>query len=751
MRLITTGRTGWYIVLWSLFFIPVLSAFGQVTGISYTLSPIGSRINWDDNAGLRDGYFYGGQVGFGFGEFVELSGVYTLGYDLKTDFSELSVGSLVSGASPGTFDGRDVDARRYGANLRLNLSRGSLVPFVKVGTGIIRFEPDGLEETESIYALGGAGLTFSLADRYTLSVAAENLSYRFNPASIFSGDELTRAGLERSDFTQKTLYNPALSASLKLYLGGRGEGDLTEVDRALMRQFRGGGFQLAVEPFAGQIHFDEKLGFPKYQSVAGVNAGFDLGPYIGLRGFYWRGLEQEKLLKDELTTDFTELALYGGELDLRFSGRSGGISPFLRIGGGYVTSGSDYTEYSGFDPDDRYFAMGGGGIELPLSSSLTLQGGIRVLLMTNQDIETVSDPSSVYSAVMYSAGLRFNLGGGGRTAGDVLESERAYTRSREQELTDEMNRLRARIDSLEYARAMRAEQRPARITKTVSGDSLQGDETVETVEISNLSGETVTIPVPERGEIYIRYGDVAPAEPEVMYAPPTVVTGGMAGWPGMIGMMPGDSMGMAGPSAAQIRQIVREAVAEQSRSGNTEVLNRRLRDIEDRLARLYDRTGGQDQVVVYEGDSAEAVRVEKTSNGFLGLGNREYMGLLPMAGFRFGDGPEQFLLGGRAEYRLPGSFFMFMPEGHLGFGDGLSINLFGNGIVPFSRYSDLRPYAGAGLGVVTNDWLSGLNLAFNLLGGVEYTLPNGINVFGEYSTLNLFDIHRFMGGVRLGF
>ena len=65
--------------------------------------------------------------------------------------------------------------------MRINVGSNELLPFISLGTGILRFEPDDLDETEVIYATAGAGITLSLADRYTLSVSAENLAYRYKP------------------------------------------------------------------------------------------------------------------------------------------------------------------------------------------------------------------------------------------------------------------------------------------------------------------------------------------------------------------------------------------------------------------------------------------------------------------------------------------------------------------------------------------------------------------------------------------
>lgn len=68
----------------------VRQADAQVSGISYTLSPVGKYVFSSDDAGLKDGLMYGGELGFGFGKFLELDGVYLLGTGFKTNYSNFS-------------------------------------------------------------------------------------------------------------------------------------------------------------------------------------------------------------------------------------------------------------------------------------------------------------------------------------------------------------------------------------------------------------------------------------------------------------------------------------------------------------------------------------------------------------------------------------------------------------------------------------------------------------------------------------
>ncbi|MDX1547245.1 MAG: hypothetical protein R3247_09670 [Rhodothermales bacterium] len=747
-------------------------AGAQVTGINYTVSPIGGRVYWDDQAALSDGWLYGGELGLGFGEFFELGGIYLFGNGFETDFSELSGDDPAVLAALAALDPRDVNLRRYGGKLRVNLGRGNLVPFVTLGTGVLRFDPDDLSASENIYANGGAGLTFSLADRYTLSVAAENLVYRYNAGrTFFSADELAGIGLTPDNFNQQTVYNPALSASAKFYLGGRGEGELTEVDRALLRQLRGGGFRLAVEPFYGQINFNDDLDFPETQAVAGVNAGVDLGPYVGVRGFYWRALEQEAAFDDGIQTDFTELEFYGGELDLRFQGDLvRGLTPYVIVGGGYADVGDGYRDFSGVRPESRYFAIGGGGVELPITRSVKLQAGLRGLFMSNQDIEDVAEPSNVFSSLMYTGGINFNIGSGGGSLGGAVAEEaergRSAERARAEAMAAELAMLRARIDSLETARRFDPPRyRPpneAAVGPAWREVVVADGDTVLVESERAFAGRTLTIPVPEEGAIYIRFGNAQGPEP--VFGQPMMM-------PGMqtpvylrapADSALADSLG-AVLTAEQIRQMVAEAVAEQQPDPGltAEEFERSLRRMEQRLEQRIAETqrprreaGPTDVTVVQEGDRIVDEEADREPSTLVETFNqRELVAVQPLIGLRLGEGPEQFLIGARADYRFPGRQSRLAPELALAFGDKVALSALANVLYPFGGgYLDtVQPYAGAGVGFVSDSGLSGLDLTLNLLVGAEYTFSNGLTFFGEYSTLDFFDFNRILVGYRWNF
>lgn len=516
------------VLLWLLSYTGISSA--QVSDLSYTLSPTAQRVNWAGDAGLKDGYQFGGSLGFGFGEFVQLSGLYMLGRDFATDFGDFSSGDSLFMQSIESIPSRDLELQRYGGELRLNIARGSITPFITAGTGLIKFEPKDLESFERIYLSGGAGVSFSVADRYRLSVQAQNLAYRYSPSSLFSVDELATLGDTGTLSEQQSVRNWAFSGSLSLFLGGRRPGQLSEIDRAFSDQFSSGlrGLSVTAEPFYGQISFDENLGYRTSQTVAGVGASFDFGPYLGLRGFYWRGL-------DGSAAD--DIQFYGGEMQFNLSDGEG-VVPYLLIGGGYVDVLNGYQVPDALvEAKDNPFAVGGGGLAFPISPRFKLHAGVRAMLMSTDNLESISAPNQVQTSWMYTGGVKFALGGQRATRPDVLyrqemEDEVARVQYeaalREAELNDAIAISQARTDSLNHALLLAdargdslnasrlrlekasqeaAQQRIEDQANRAAHVSEAAQVTAEPAVVRTASGDRfVTLPLPEEGELYIRFG-----------------------------------------------------------------------------------------------------------------------------------------------------------------------------------------------------------------------------------------------------
>lgn len=703
-----------------------LPAWGQTADLRYTLSPAAKHIYFSNNAGLDEDYLYGGKLGVSFGRFLEVDGVFFLGNGLQTDFSDISEDFLTSNLTDrqaalnalANLKPRNVDLQQYGGKLRLNLMRGAFVPFITSGAGIIRFAPDELENSDALYASVGAGVTIHMGDRFSLSMSPENISYRYYPASTFLSDrDLKSTELSSENFRRVTVNNLVLSASLQYSFGKRTYRD---------SQYYGDSFDLAVEPFYGQINFSDALDFPASRAVAGINAGFDAGPYIGLRGFYWRDTGQEKVFDENIPAGLGNMTAYGGELNLRLRR---GTTPYLIAGGGYMDTDSDddsFTGTSGKTPASRYFASGGGGIEVPVSSSIKLMGSIRGLFMST-DANTASRLGDVSTSVMYSASILFQMGGRDRGRSYEKPVEQVDTEAIETALSH----IWARLDAMEQSDS----------SSVGAGDDI------------------LSIRVPETGEVYIRYGDPIMPNAQTVVAPPLILT------TDTLSGQPADTLSeqptVVAPAtttggdltAEEIRQIIRQEL----QGLETETLDvgqfiLRLQEIEQRLLAMEHR-----MIDEYAADEQEDRDTMETQP------RRQKMGIvkafrqlqrvdrMALIGFRMGNGPNQFLLGVRNDYRLPNYSMRLLPEASVGLFNGISFNVMGNIAFPIlGRWvTPVQPYAGAGIGIDTRRVLSGLEVVFNLLAGVEYSLFKNITAFSEFNTQDLFDTSRLYFGVRL--
>ena len=784
----------------------VSTASAQPQGVGLRLTPSATYVDFSDDSGLENGLLYGGGVGFSFGEFVELSGTYLFGRNFMTDYT------LFSGLEedPGLADMiadlpvQEVDIQRYGGDIRINLGSGSVFPFVRAGTGLVRFQPDGREgSTRNIYLLGGAGLQLSGADRYALSVSVEDFAYRYNPATtFFSPGDLADVGLSADNFNQTTVQNLAVRASLSLYLGGRRAGSLTDIDREFQRQFSGGlsGLSLVVEPFYGRLNFDEAFNY-RDQTFVGGEAGFDLGPLVGLRGFYGRGVP-----KDD-PTDFQDIQMYGGDVRLRLSeGR--GIVPFVSVGGGYLDVLDEYgteeaAEAGNQNAEDRPFALAGGGVELLLSPRLRGVAEVRGLAMSTQDEEDLSQPENVYVSPFFRAGLSFGLGG---DAGDDievvrqsrLEEELAEARreaaEREAELREEIAEARREGDD---AAAQRLEVERARVQSMATGRSqvvtrggagepvLLGGGEVRTAQGDRI----VTIPLPEQGELYVRYGEPGgvsietTADGQVVQQPGRTITQGM--------------------SDAEIREIVRQSIQQslQGRDLNARDMDDLERRLENRIDDLDDEIDDDDSdldeeriiralrlledrilaeiralrtevsarpVVNEDGQVVSPVSpmspVVTDRDDVLDLDyvDERSFSLSPTVGLQFGDASGA-VVGLQGNYRTGGSFF-YIPEILIGVAGDDSFAANADVAFPLRDYGFGSPYVRAGLGFVNvsgdeenedtfddeGEDDGGTSLTFNLGIGANLRAGGG-KFFADFTSGNFGAYNRITAGYRFSF
>ena len=128
----------------------------------------------------------------------------------------------------------------------------------------------------------------------------------------------------------------------------------------------------------------------------------DLGSLVGLRGCYGRGVETDD------PSNFQNIQMVGGLGRFRL-GTGSGFVPYLTLGGGYldVLDGyeSDVAGTNSGQPDDRPFALGGIGVEIPVGNRFRLAGEARAMALSNQDEQDVSQPDDIILNPYYRAGL----------------------------------------------------------------------------------------------------------------------------------------------------------------------------------------------------------------------------------------------------------------------------------------------------------------------------------------------------------
>lgn len=734
----------------------------QVRGISYTLSPAADHVFFDRNAGLEDAFLFGGELGFGFGQHVELQARYLFNNDLKTRYDRLTGLEEAARTRLEPLAGRRLGFQRYGGQLKLNLLQGAAVPFVTVGTGLVRFAPDSLNDSRTIYLSAGAGLQLTLADRYAFSLGAENLTYRYNlGASFFDDADLIAAGLAPESFNQTQVNNWVARAALSVYVGGRNPGAETALDEAFRQQLTGGlrGLSLRIEPFSGQLSFSEALDFRKDQRMSGVFAGLNFGPYVGLRGFYWRGLEDGGFL-----FDFDRLQAYGGEMRFRFADTAS-LTPYLAFGGGYLDVLSGYEGRNGAVPEDKPFLTGGAGVLLPLGESLLISGGVRALMASNEGVDNVSDPGDVHTNWMYTLGVTFAFGGQGNAADEVVRARmagaEAAATSREARLQAELQRTQARLDSLAAVLArVEGGETAARLQPPAVADTaqtLQGaaEGPMPTTQVDARGARTMTLPVPAEGELYIRFGPPGGVTIESVTGDGALVVDSAR----VRAAVP--SQGAAALTAEQIEEIVRRTLQEQlaavrtsaaGEAASLEDLERRLQERMDReLLRLQGTAAEPTTVVVPEREARPVeVNVTPASGAF------DPQRALPFVSVMFGE-PMLVGFGVRGDVlRLFGPLRLH-PEFVLGLGQdnyAYHLNLDAIYTVPFfeETFEGFAPYVGLGGGLLgfneaTGD-VPGVQFTLNLRLGSTFNYRNG-RFFAEYATFDFFDFNRFALGYRI--
>lgn len=669
------------------------AAQAQPEGVSYTITPTYNMVQWNDEIGLEDTELYGGRLGISFGRMVALQGFYLTRNDVRTKLAKLDLPDVGSPLAD-----RKLDVSNYGVDVTLNLGAGHVVPFLRGGGGIVSFNPAQGDAIRQIGMKAGGGLRLGFR-RFQVEVFAEDSAFRIDR---FQLAEPPAAGSYPADpDADRTRHNLSMGAGLTFFLGGTRESRLSETDRALLDRYRHGlsGLSIPVEPFLGRLDFHEDLAIDN-QYLVGLRTGLDFGRLFGLRGYYWRGVND----------DFDKtvpMQSWGGEA--RFNLNSGqGAVPYLVTGVGQLDFMENFCGVCGAAPDDKTMLILGGGLGFRLSDRFEMDISARDHILSAKDLNDTSRPDDLLSNWMFGAAVRFSLGGSSAQGQKPLFGKAEAPEAPEAKPLPPLHEMEAEATEPEAPE-------PEAETGTAVG----------------YAGERmIMFPVPTEGEIYIRYGtpggvniesrsvtgdSTAPVVPQPEAAPSATTPTPPA--------PPAPA-----PDLDAIRQIIRD---ELRRAG---------------VVRESDEDASDEEAEAVEGVDADESDGE--DGGGLKPGRfRAYTGL----GL---DDPTEFVLGTRMNLGpiIADSPFQFVPEVALGLGSDITTYLVaGNLQLPLGNLGGSRqwsPYLSTGLGFLKADsgGESETEFTVNFALGVDARFGHWAP-FLEYQGVQGFDVNRLLVGV----
>lgn len=774
-------------------------ATAQIKDVTMTASPVAGYTWWDKNLNLGESPFWGVRVGFGFGPLFEIRGNYEKSYDLKGKLQG-SGWSLLNNLG-NNLEGSKVDVERIGGELKLNLWSGTIfTPYLTAGAGVLKFKYDDKNyKEEQLYAALGAGLKINFNKRVVLSLEGKNTLFNVNQNNLY---------LVAGTNPDKTLHNWGAQASLDFYLGGRRQ-SADEVSRAYRAMYSDGfrGIKFVLEPGVAYLDFNKNSYFHDQWFVGG-SAGFDLSSLVGIRGFYYAATKEPQTLNLKFRDD---MKMYGANLIARLN-QPRGVTPYLTLGGGYLdVKASDYVDINGkHDAKSGWFAMGGVGLEFPVSPYISIYGNANAMLNEQENPlpSQVTEPSQVQINMMYQAGLRFNLGRRSRGGEALYKNYVEQARLTEREVNMKaLNELRANYDDqiaelndkLAAAVAERDEAKVARIVeekKQVVQEKQQLATHIakEEAAVEELRSATPIIPeskqvvmtraqleelvnrVVEKSKVQNAtsksdLNSLSDLDKVLLYS--VLGNGGYT-----LPALPGGQT--LAPAAVQPAQPTAPAQSADLNKvlDRTDELVRKVESLENKVTRTQDALERQQLINAVRGgnNNTQPIQIIEMTDGSAGSGqsgDREvrvhtiddtygvktkaydidsdnfmkYTHTDVLLGFNLGDATT-WNVAVRPNWQLGKSGFVFMPEFFYGFGASSAWGLTGTAKYKLDLGA-LEPYAGLGLGYTR---IAGQGrLGTNIVLGTSLKNVLGGNLFVDYSLRPHFKNHQFAVGYSLKF
>lgn len=667
---------------------------GQET--TWSVAPSVEQVRWDDAFGLEP----------------STSPALRLSVDFGPRFSLQPFGTRTTGARlrpellPEGEAGPRLRAETFGADLQVTLMSGSLLPFVTLGGGVLRLEvPPGMEgdsplrdedagqagesdRADRILLRAGAGAAIPLGERSRVEVFVRRQSARL-PEPFIPG------AVPEAEFPDDgVVTSTVLGGGVRIPLGAAPAP--LEADPGLVPG-------LFVEPFAGRLEFHRDLGLAR-ENLAGIRAGVDLTPSVGARGWLWRGVDE----------DFSErrpLQGVGGEMQFTLEGGDR-IAPYAVAGGGRLRFRSGLLDRDG-EPvaavTQNHLVLGG-GVAFRALDRVAIQAGARNLLLSvGEDFGDVSAPDDLRSNWLYSLGLSATVGG------DPMAREaRRRARALDQEPVGVA--LSPRTEALLREQAEATDDPELRAALLAE---LERSRQARTTAIRTGPRETITIPVPEVGEIILRFGH------------------------GTASLSADEATGLTPEQFAALERRLLESLAREGLGAEIPELVRRT--VRQELQALGLAAPGP-----LAAPPRPAPRVTPTDP----TPGRRLEALEPYSGAQV-TAPSQFLVGLRADLGIVSETIPLelVPELGFGVGEGDPSLLLGFNTrfgYTLNRPRHVEPYLLGGLALTNRRFVTvnmGYGVRFDL--GEDPTNPPFPRVFVEHKGIGLFSESRLLVGIIL--
>ena len=558
-----------------------------------------------------------------------------------------------------------------------------------------------------------------------------------------------------------------------------------------------------LELNGGYIDFNDDANLRDTWYVGGAT-GFNFTENAGLRGYYWRALDDGQI------SEWDNLEIYGVETTVK-APITESIKPYIVVGGGLF---KPFGEYVPEDPtlgdvDDKFFGSAGAGLDLSFINFLSVTGYARAMVSEFDQLNTVDQgDNEISTSWNYGASINFRIGDKKnpfKVRQDERESNVPMPTPEEQKATMEkeseeqiesyeqdkrIQELEERIQKLEEKQQREEEMEKLRreireeLIREYDLESSKKKEDTEQPQQAQNNQSTAKSEIISRLEALNDQLDRL----EEQQAQTTASTQEMIS----------DLQQQQNENQQELEQRLQEArerrlALDESDPDydemralideNIELLERRQelsqRDYERELERLRDEIDDvEDEADEQEEDFEEAIEEERRrqlNREYLrsaqdDMSEEEYRAFIreveiddedgffdrliyshsdAFVGYGFGeDNYSAFLMGARPNFYFAGSRVFISPEVSVGVGSETTVNVLGNALFDLNlNNATVEPYLGLGAGFIAPD--GDFKAAYNMIFGTELNAFADGKVNLEFAGRNLFKYNQLTIGYEV--